>query len=311
MQRPTVEAYDEVVKRYHESSNGPDGTPLRALKRTRARSALTSFEASVALTDAPAPDPPFWFNLCRLVFIIKKRSFEVPEIGVVIDPENLRPISVANFENQILNAGFKPALEISTKSFCDPAQQGFIGDLAKNVFEFDGEIHLQHRKGTGGGGLLCDVIRAYPSLAHCYIFWFLSFIGIEEWFLVALRRMCSHIRHCYRHGSVQEIGFWLLCGSRQGDPLSTYIFVVCLDPLICVLKCCYLLRGDRLFGFADDMALNLHRISRLVKVLLVFMLLVLMVLPFQSSVTQIEDSLAYFRLCVQWRLTKVARMGCP
>ena len=107
------------------------------------------FDASRALTGERAPDPPFWFNLCRLVFIIKKGSFEVPEVGTVVDPENLRPISVANFCNRLLNAGFKVELEVATKAFCHKAQQGFIGDLLKNVLEFDAGIHRQYREGTG------------------------------------------------------------------------------------------------------------------------------------------------------------------
>ena len=33
----------------------------------------------------------------------------------------------------------------------------------------------------------------------------------------------------------------------------------------------YLLNGERLFGFADDMALNLYRLSRLIEILFLFM----------------------------------------
>ena len=51
----------------------------------------------------------------------------------MVDPENLRPFSVANFENRLVAAGFKFQLEVATKAFCDPAQQGFIGELGPDA----------------------------------------------------------------------------------------------------------------------------------------------------------------------------------
>ena len=72
MMRPTVEIYNQVVQRYHESSTGPDGFQLRALKRTRYRASKVLYEASSASTGALAPDAPFWVNLCRLVFMLEK-----------------------------------------------------------------------------------------------------------------------------------------------------------------------------------------------------------------------------------------------
>ena len=110
------------------------------------------------------------------MFIIKKGSFEVATIGTVVSPDDPRPISVANFENRVIHAGFKEGLEVATKKFCHKAQQGFIGDLGKQVVELDAELHRQSMEGRGGGGLLCDVARAYPSVAHEFIFFFLEFV---------------------------------------------------------------------------------------------------------------------------------------
>ena len=82
----------------------------------------------------------------------------------------VRMVHKNHFDETFLHLG-DPQLEVSTKTFCDPAQQWFIGDLAKNALEFDGEIHLQHRKGIGGGGR-CSVTLSErtPSLLDAIFF---------------------------------------------------------------------------------------------------------------------------------------------
>ena len=74
------------------------------------------------LLDSPGHGPWFWDGVKGAIEDNLRNKYEVRHLnyhpGKVVDPENLRPISVANFENRIVAAGVKAELEIATKTFC-------------------------------------------------------------------------------------------------------------------------------------------------------------------------------------------------
>ena len=59
MPPPRLETLELLLKRYTDSSAGPDNIPFRALKRVHSRAARALYEASRALSSDLEPDPSF------------------------------------------------------------------------------------------------------------------------------------------------------------------------------------------------------------------------------------------------------------
>ena len=79
---PTPPLMALALKQCGNSSPGPSLLPFAAFRRTLGLSSLVLCDASSALEDGHAPNPPRDFQLCTLCLLLKKK-FEVnPEVGV-------------------------------------------------------------------------------------------------------------------------------------------------------------------------------------------------------------------------------------
>lgn len=100
-------------------------------------------------------------------------------------------------------------------------------------------MHYMKRKTRGKKGLMAlklDMSKAYDRLEYIYVRAMLSKLGfaeeISDLFMQCVRTARYKITHSGREfGSIIPQK-----GLRQGDPLSSYLFLICMDGLSALIK---------------------------------------------------------------------------
>ena len=125
---------------------------------------------------------------------------------------------------------------------------------------------------TSGILLLIDFEKAYDSISFSYIDKCLNFYNfgpdIRRWIKILLYNFKASTNHC---GNISD-PFSIGRGCRQGDPIASYLFIICLEILA------HRLRNDReidkfqigeyshlLEIYADDMTIFLEANSRSIR----------------------------------------------
>ena len=213
----------------------------------------------------------FWRNLKYFVVNSLNYAFETgnlsvsQKLGVIIllpKPEkdkrylaNWRPISLLNHVYKILSGALAERLKPTLENIIHPDQKGFvsgrfIGECVRNTYDL---LEYAKSKNRAGMLLLIDFEKAFDSISHSFIIKCLHFFGFGvsfiKWINLILNNISSCINHC---GNISE-RFAVGRSCRQGDPISPYLFIICVEILALKIRNEKSVKGFKLGNFEQKL----------------------------------------------------------
>ena len=191
----------------------------------------------------------FWRNVKHFVVNSLNYAYETgnlsitQKLGVIIllpKPEkdkrflaNWRPISLLNQVYKILSGALTERLKPALETIIHPDQKGFVsgrflGEVVRNTYDV---VEYAKSRKRAGLLLLIDFEKAFDSISHSFIIKCLHFFGFGfsfiKWINLLLNDVSSCINHC---GNISD-RFKVERSCRQGDPISPYLFIICVEIL--------------------------------------------------------------------------------
>ncbi|CAA7019727.1 unnamed protein product [Microthlaspi erraticum] len=159
-------------------------------------------------------------------------------IAKVSKPESItqfRPISLCNVIFKTITKTLVERLKAVVSKLIGPAQASIIpGRLSTdNIVLVQEAVHsVRRKKGRGGWMLLkLDLEKAYDRIRWDILEDTLNAVGFNDtWIQWIMRCVSGPVMNLLWNGEKTE-AFTPLRGLRQGDPISPYLFVLCMERL--------------------------------------------------------------------------------
>ena len=74
-----------------------------------------------------------------------------------------------------------------------------------------------------------DIEKAFDSINHCFLIKLLKKFGFEKYFTKWIKILLQNQESCIVNGGTTTNYFKLGKGTRQGDPISAYLFILVLE----------------------------------------------------------------------------------
>ena len=226
----------------HDTSPGPDGRCREDLKQLDPAKLLWAFNSMLLLEDVPSR----WAN---------GKTILIPKVNSPSQPGEYRPITVTSLllrtYNKILAARLMKAAPLPSR------QKGFAPEegVAANLLLIQ-ELIKEHTKNNDS---LClafiDFQKAFDSVGHPSLL-----AATKRWGMPS--SLTNYIKNLYSKASTNIMGaeVQIKRGVLQGDPLSPYLFNICLDWALASLPAGVgaSLAGETIqyIAYADDVALT-------------------------------------------------------
>ena len=81
-----------------------------------------------------------------------------------------------------------------------------------------------------------DIEKAFDSINHCFLFKVLEKYGFEKDFIKWIKILLQNQESCIINGGTTTNYFKLEKGTRQGDPISAYLFILVLEIVFLFTK---------------------------------------------------------------------------
>ena len=233
-----------IINSTNNSCAGPDGVPF-AIYRIGVKF-YSPIAADIFNSLADGVVPPAGFNY-GVLFLLPKKGLGTPD--------DTRPISVTNACNRIIAKGVLSCIIPALKEFIHSAQKGFVpgresGDHIRELNElFYKALEVDENELFV---LFIDTQKAFDSVDHDFMSAVLGKIGFPPWIINIVKGLLSRVSVTPVFGGRTSVWIDILRGVKQGCPLSPLLFAVCYDPLLSRLA---EIKGLKVFGFADDVAL--------------------------------------------------------
>ena len=122
----------------------------------------------------------------------------------------------------------------------------FIGESVRvisNVLEITKTMDIE------GYILTMDIEKAFDSVDHPFLFATIEKIGFDPYFLDWIKVLLNKQESCVINGGVSTGYFSLERGSRQGDPISAYLFIIVMEFFFTMIRSNPNIKGHNIFRF--------------------------------------------------------------
>ena len=152
--------------------------------------------------------------------------------------KNYRPISLLNCTYKIASGVVAHRLKGTLQKLTHSDQTGFIARryIGENIRRIYDIMHFTEENHLPGLLLLVDFEKAFDSVSWSFIYKVMEFFGFGN-FVIARIKLFNHnvrlsVNQCGNLSSFFNIGR----GCRQGDPVSTFLFILCAEILAIMIR---------------------------------------------------------------------------
>ena len=224
----------------------------------------------------------FWTDICHFLLRSLNFSFYTGELsltqkqGIIsIIPKgqkprqylkNWRPISLLNVSYKILTSTLSNRLKLVLNKLIHENQKGFlsgryIGENTRLVYDI---LNYTEQMNKPGLLLLIDFEKAFDSISWDFLFSVIRFFNFGPDFERWIHIISRNVKLCVIQNGFFSQFFNIGRGCRQGDPISPYLFLLCVEILGMLIRKTKNIKGInisdveyKLFQFADDMGIFL------------------------------------------------------
>lgn len=165
----------------------------------------------------------------------------IPKIKVPQTMGDLRPISLCNVLVRILSKVMTNRLKACLNEIISENQSAFIEgrlltDNALIAFEINHYMKRRTQGNKGLAGLKLDISKAYDRLEWAFIRNMMDKFGFHETWIHRIMTFISSVSYTFLHNGEQFGNVVPSRGVRQGDPLSPYIYIMCVEGLSAMIR---------------------------------------------------------------------------
>ena len=194
--------------------------------------------------------------------------------------KNWRPISLMNVDTKIASKVLALRMKKVIPSIINYDQTAYVKGryIGESVRLIDDILFHAESENLDGILFAADMEKAFDSIEHNFIFATLSKFGFGKDFIQWIKTVLCNGISCVMNNGFASGYFSLERGARQGDPLSPYIFILCIETLFAQIRNDRSIRGFKfdsleikLTSFADDVTFlvrdsnSVKRILKLIK----------------------------------------------
>ena len=196
----------------------------------------------------------FWDDICKDFFNCIQYSYIHGEMSVsqrqavitLLEKEgkdrnllkNWRPISLLNLDYKIMTKVLVSKIQQVLPTIISPNQSvcvknRFIGDAIRTIQDI---MHYTDLKNISGIILFLDFEKAFDSVEWNFLFKALERFNFGPKFIKWIKMTCTNISSCIINNGHTSKYFKVSRGVRQGDPLSSYLFIIVVEFLAIAIR---------------------------------------------------------------------------
>ena len=180
--------------------------------------------------------------------------------------KNWRPISLLNVSYKILSGAIAKRIKTVLPNIIHENQKGFlsgrfIGENTRLLYDL---IQICNEKNIPGIILMIDFEKAFDSLSWKYLVNVFKFFNFGNNIIRWINIFCNDFKLCVSQNGFSSTFFKIGRGCRQGDPVSSYIFLLCVEVMAIMIRNNNNIKGlsycnheYKILQYADDTALIL------------------------------------------------------
>ena len=141
--------------------------------------------------------------------------------------QNWRPISLINYDAKLLSKAMAERLKQVLPFLISHDQTAYVANrfLGESVRLISDILEITEKLNIEGFLLTMDIEKAFDSVDHPFLFAVLEQMNIAPEFIDWIKVLTNKNESCVFNGGMSTGYFPLTRGSRQGDPISTYLFI--------------------------------------------------------------------------------------
>lgn len=160
----------------------------------------------------------------------------IPKRPALKSPEHFRPISLINTIYKAISKLIVNRLRLILQREISPLQNAFTKDrsIHDNLLiaqEALNTFQKSYNK-TGWCPIKLDIKKAYDRIKWDYLWVVLKSFGFLEIWIQWIKECVTNVSYSLKMNGETSPWFWPSRGLLQGDPLSPYLFIICMEVLI-------------------------------------------------------------------------------
>ena len=175
--------------------------------------------------------------------------------------KNWRPISLINVDIKIASKSLAMRAKIVISHLVNCDQTAYVKgrNIGERIRLIDDLMNYAEQENLDGLIFAADIEKAFDSVDHKFIFASLEKYGFGPNFIQWIKTLLANNESCVMNNGSSTGFFKIQRGTKQGDPLSPYSFILVLEILFIQIRNDKAIRGFkigdieiRMTAFADD-----------------------------------------------------------